>query len=134
LGLDLSPALPPTLPVESITQEQEGNLDAAIEGFSRIADNRPELMGFLGHALARADRRSEALECVERLRGQPVKAPLDIARVYLGLEDADEALRWLAAAVAQRQPHLILMPADPRFDWLRRDPRYADVVRPMALG
>jgi serine/threonine-protein kinase len=134
LGLDLSPELPPTLPVESITQEQEGNLDAAIEGFSRIAEMRPEIMGFLGHALARAGRRNEALKWAKRLRALPTEAPLDIARVYLGLRDADEALRWLGVAVAQHTPHLILMPADPRFDWLRKDPRYADVVRPMALG
>jgi serine/threonine-protein kinase len=134
LGLDLSPALPPTLPVESITQEQEGNLDVAIEGLSRMAEMRPEMMGFLGHALARAGRRTEALEWAARLQGLPAPAPLDIARVYIGLRDADEALRWLGIAVAQHTPHLILMPADPRFDWLREDPRYADVVRPMALG
>jgi serine/threonine-protein kinase len=133
LGRDLNPELPPTLPVESITQEQEGNLDVAIDGLGRLAE-RPEIMGFLGHALGRAGRRKEALQWIERLREQAVAAPLDIARVYVGLRDADEALHWLATAVAQRQPHLILMPADPRFDWLRRDPRYADVVRPMALG
>jgi serine/threonine-protein kinase len=134
VGLDLSPELPPTLPVESITQEQEGHLDVAIEGFGRMANMRPEIMGFLGHALARAGRHKEALQCVDRLQGLPVPAPLDIARVYVGLRDADEALRWLATAVAQHTPHLILMPADPRFDWLRSDARYADVVKPMALG
>jgi hypothetical protein len=94
---------------------------------------RPEMMGFLGHALARAGRRNEALKWAKRLRALPTEAPLDIARVYLGLRDADEALRWLRVAVAQHTPHLILMPADPRFDWLRKDPRYAEVVRPMAL-
>lgn len=134
LGLDLDAALPPTLPAEAITQEQEGNLDVAIEGFSRMAELRPEMMGFLGHALARAGRRTEALQWAERLQRLPVPAPLDIARVHVGLRDANEALRWLAEAVAQRTPHLILVPADPRFDWLRSDPRYADIVRPMALG
>jgi hypothetical protein len=30
--------------------------------------------------------------------------------------------------------HLILVPTDPRFDRLRQDPRYAEVMRPMGLG
>jgi hypothetical protein len=64
----------------------------------------------------------------------PGPPAFEIARIHVGLRDADEALRWLATAVAQRAVHLILMPADPRFDWLRKDPRYADVVRPMGLA
>jgi TolB-like protein len=133
LGLDFNAELPPTGPVEALTREEEGDVDAAIEGFNRYAPGRPEMLGFLGHALAAAGRRDEARGCIEQLRTQPISAALDIARVYAGLRQADEALRWLATAVAQHAVHLILVPADPRFDWLRSDPRYAEVMRPMAL-
>jgi hypothetical protein len=67
------------------------------------------------------------------LRTQPISAALDIARVHVGLRNADEALRWLETAVAQHVVHLILVPADPRFDWLRSDPRYWEIMRPMGL-
>jgi TolB-like protein/tetratricopeptide (TPR) repeat protein len=133
LGQDLNAAMPPTLPVEAFTQELEGNLDAAIEAFGGLAQHRAEMVSFHGHALAAAGRRDEARQCVERLARMPGPPALEIARVHVGLREADEALRWLAAAVAQRAVHLIIMPADPRFDWLREDARYGDVTRPMAL-
>jgi serine/threonine-protein kinase len=134
LGQDLSPALAPTLPIEAWVQEIEGDLDGALANFALVIGNRPELMSFYGHALAAVGRRDEARKCIERLASLPGPPALEIARVHVGLREADEALRWLAAAVAARAVHLIAMPADPRFDWLRRDPRYAGVVRPMALG
>jgi adenylate cyclase len=132
LGIDLNSVTPPTGPIDAFTKELEGDLDGAIEGFAKYAA-RPEMAGFLGHALAAAGRKDEARGCIEQLRVQPISAAFDIARVYTGMRDADEALRWLATAVAQRAVHLILLPSDPRFDWLRADPRYAEVVRPMAL-
>jgi hypothetical protein len=124
----------PTLPVEAVTLEQEGRFDEAIEIFGRLAEHRAEMMSFLGHALASAGRPGEARPWIERLKTMPGPPAFEIARIHVGLRDADEALRWLATAVAQRAVHLILMPADPRFDWLREDPRYADVVRPMGLA
>ncbi len=134
LGQDLSPTLPPTGSVDALQRELEGDVDGAIDALRALAPGRPEILGFLGHALARAGRRDEALECIEQLRAQPISAALDIARVYVGLRDAGEALRWLELAVAQHAVHLILVPADPRFDWLRRDARYAEVMRPMGLA
>jgi serine/threonine-protein kinase len=134
LGQDLSPSLPPTGPVHALQRELEGDVEGAIEELRVYAPGRPEMIGFLGHALARAGRRYEALECIEQLRAQPISAALDIARVQVGLRDTDEALRWLSEAVAQRAVHLILLPADPRFDWLRTDSRYWQVIRPMGLA
>jgi len=132
LGKDLNPAQPPTGPVNALTHELEGRLDAAIEGYAVYAA-RPDMTSFMGHALARAGRIEEAKACIERLLALPAPPALEVARVFLGLREADEALRWLEKAVAQRAVHLILVPADPRFDWLRQDPRYAEVMRPMAL-
>jgi hypothetical protein len=134
LGQDLSPAMAPTLPVEAVTLEQEGRFDEAIEIFGKLAEHRAEMMSFLGHALAAAGRQDEARPWIERLKTFPGPPAFEIARIHVGLRDADEALRWLATAVSQRAVHLILMPADPRFDWLRKHPRYADVVRPMGLA
>jgi hypothetical protein len=56
-----------------------------------------------------------------------------MARLHTGLRDADEALRWLKLAVEQRAAHLLVVAPDPRFDWLRSDPRYAQVMAPMGL-
>lgn len=134
LGLDMSATMPPTASVEAFTQELEGRFDAAIEGFRSLADGRPEMTSFLGHALATSGRRDEARSCIDTLARLPVPPALEIARVHVGLREADEALRWLEAAVAQHAVHLILVPADPRFDWLRQDSRYAKIMEPMGLA
>jgi len=132
LGRDLNAANPPTGPVEAFTHELEGRLDQAIEGFA-VYGHRPDMTSFKGHALARAGRSAEAKACIEELSALPAPPALEIARVYLGLRDADAAFHWLEKAVAQRAVHLILVPGDPRFDWLRTQPRYAQVLRPMGL-
>jgi tetratricopeptide (TPR) repeat protein len=134
LGQDLSPALPPTTPVEAWTREAEGDVDAAMEGFRMLVESRPEIMSFLGHALATVGRRDEARRWIDRLATMPGPPALEIARVHVGLREPDDALRWLAMAVAQRAVHLILVPMDFRFDWLRADRRYAEVMRPMGLA
>jgi tetratricopeptide (TPR) repeat protein len=134
LGKDLNPAAPSTGPVEALAKELEGRYDEAIEDFRGFAEHRVDMTSFLGHALAIAGRADEARRCVERLSALPTPPAFDIARVHVGLRDADEALRWLEKAVAQRAVHLMLLPADPRFDWLRSHPRYSEVVRAMALA
>jgi serine/threonine-protein kinase len=133
LGKDLNPSTPATAPVEALAKELEGRYDEAIEDFRGFAEHRVDMTSFLGHALAIAGRADEARRCVEQLSALQTPPALEIARVHVGLRDADEAFRWLKKAVEQRAVHLILLPADPRFEWLRADPRYAEVMRPMAL-
>ena len=132
LGKDLNPAAVPTAPVDAVAKELEGRYDEAIEDYRRFGERAVELTSFLGHALARAGRVDEARACLERITASPGK-PIEMARLYTGLRDADEALRWLGVAVEQRVAHLLVVPPDPRFDWLRSDPRYAQVMRPMGL-
>jgi serine/threonine-protein kinase len=133
VGLDLYPAAPPTWSVEAFAKELEGRHDEAIEDYRKFVARRTEMMGYLGHALAVTGRRDEALECLEVLSALPTPPALEIARIHTGLRNADEALRWLGHGVAQRSMHMILLPPDRRFDWLREDSRYAEVVRPMGL-
>jgi serine/threonine-protein kinase len=133
LGEDLHPATPSTGPVDAVALELEGRYDEAIAEYRRFGEHGLELTSFLGHALARAGRIDEARECIPRIAESPGK-PVEMARVYAGLRDADQALRWLEVAVQQRAAHLLVVPPDPRFDWLRSDPRFFErVLRPMGL-
>jgi serine/threonine-protein kinase len=133
LGKDLNPTTPPTGPVEAVAKELEGNYDEAIAEYRRFGEHGLALTSFLAHALARAGRTDEARACVEQIPDTPGK-PVEMARLYTGLRDADEALRWLGVAIEQRVAHLLVVPPDPRFDWLRQDPRYEQVMRPMGLS
>jgi len=133
LGTDLNPVAPPTGPVDAVALELEGHHDEAIAVYRKFGEIGLELTSFLGHALAQVGRGDEARECVARLKTSAPAKPVEIARVYSGLRDAREGLRWLEVAVKERAAQLLIVPADPRFDWLRSQPRYAQVMRPMGL-
>jgi TolB-like protein/serine/threonine protein kinase/DNA-binding winged helix-turn-helix (wHTH) protein/Flp pilus assembly protein TadD len=54
-----------------------------------------------------------------------------VAEVYVSLGDNDEAFRWLERAYRERDAWLVLLKVWPRFDPLRSDPRFEDLVRRM---
>jgi hypothetical protein len=59
--------------------------------------------------------------------------PIWIAVIHAALGDKEEAFSWLRKAVGDRSVWLIYLNVDPIFDSLRTDPRFADVVRQVAL-
>lgn len=58
---------------------------------------------------------------------------LGIARLYIGLGDKDNAFSWLRRAVKQHNVNLFLI-ADPVYDALRSDSRFAELLRQMGLN
>jgi len=59
-------------------------------------------------------------------------SPLDLANTYALLGDKDHTLEWLEKAYEARDPWLYIK-ADPRFDYLRSDARFNDLVKHMGL-
>jgi TolB-like protein/tRNA A-37 threonylcarbamoyl transferase component Bud32 len=68
---------------------------------------------------------------LKRLEGQYEAHPTYIAMVYAQLGDEEQAFEWLERAYEQHDGLLYLLKADPRWDPLRDDPRYEDLVRRM---
>lgn len=56
-----------------------------------------------------------------------------MATVYLGLGDTDATFAWLERAVQTRASALLYLAVDPRYDPVRSDPRFADLVRRIGL-
>ena len=54
-----------------------------------------------------------------------------IAEIHIGLDDPDMAFSWLDKAFLQRNGWLIHIRENPRYDRLREDPRYLDLVQRM---
>ena len=61
-------------------------------------------------------------------------SPRPILVVHSGLGEKDEALRSLESAVDLRAPLVILLRVDPRFDSLRQDSHFQNLLRRMNLG
>ena len=89
----------------------------------------------LGYFYAVTGKKSEALKIIERLKekAEP-KAPFDVAEVYAGLGDKDQAFAWLDRSVEERFAFTWKVVIMPQFDGLRSDPRYGALLRRMNLA
>lgn len=87
----------------------------------------------LANALAVAGKRGEALQVLDRVEYIPWRT-FGAALVHTGLGDKDEAFRSLEKAIELRAPFVTLLKVDPRFDSLRSDPRFPNLLRRMNLS
>jgi serine/threonine protein kinase/tetratricopeptide (TPR) repeat protein len=93
-------------------------------------------LGQLGYAFAIAGKRDEALAILKELQGKYEKHEAigqDIASVYAGLGEKDQAFAWLEKGFQDRSGQLARIRWEPPFDSLRSDPRYADLLKRMGL-
>jgi TolB-like protein/Tfp pilus assembly protein PilF len=86
----------------------------------------------LANALAVAGQREEALKILDRVEYVPWKT-FGAALVHTGLGEKDEAFRSLEKAIELRAPFVTLLKVDPRFDSLRGDPHFGNLLRKMNL-
>jgi non-specific serine/threonine protein kinase len=86
----------------------------------------------LANALAVAGNREEAMKLLDTVEYVPWKT-IGAALVYAGLGEKDEAFRSLEKAIELRAPFVIVLKVDPRFDSLREDPRFQNLLRRMNL-
>jgi TolB-like protein/DNA-binding winged helix-turn-helix (wHTH) protein/Tfp pilus assembly protein PilF len=89
----------------------------------------------LAYAYAVSGKRDEAVRILSDLKNLShsgfSNAP-EIALVYVGLDDKDQAMAWLEKAYAERfNPGVLMRPC---FDPLRSDPRFQDLLRRIGLS
>ncbi|MDQ6652311.1 MAG: protein kinase [Acidobacteriota bacterium] len=96
------------------------------------AERHPQLLASLGRAYALAGQPDKAQKALDELREMSKSryvSPYLIAVVYAGLGDKDQAFAWLEQAYQDRSFFLIWLKVEPRFDSLRDDPRFQDLLR-----
>ncbi len=87
---------------------------------------------FLGYALAKSGRESEARAEVNellKLSKQRYVSPYNVAMIYAGLGDRMETFAWLERGIEQRDPKMVILNVDHKFHDLRDDPRFQDLLR-----
>jgi hypothetical protein len=90
----------------------------------------------LGFALAAAGKRDEALVILKELQGKYEKHEAlaqDVASVYAGLGDKEQAFAWLEKGFQDHCGQLGRIRWEPPWDSLRSDPRLADLLKRMGL-
>jgi DNA-binding winged helix-turn-helix (wHTH) protein/TolB-like protein len=113
-----------------------GRYDLALAEFAKTRGPTPGSFGDVGQALALSGRRAEALAELDRvlkLSTQRYVSAVDIASIYAGLGDTDNAIARLDRALQERAPTLGWLAQNPAFDRLHDDPRFAAIVDRVGL-
>ena len=119
--------------------EQQGKYEDAINEFKQVVNltaGKPLGNAALARAYALAGRRAEAqkiLNELQQLSAQRFVSPVTVALIFSALGEKDQAFAWLDKGVYARDGLLVRLRFDHRFDSLRSDPRFADLVKKAGL-
>ena len=120
-----------------------GRFSQASEAHRRAAEMAPlavedqELKSDMGYLAGVSGRRLDALRIITELRERHDKAGEavagSIAAIYSGLGDVDQAFTWLERAYKGRDPEVGFLKVDPRWDALRADGRFNQILEGLGL-
>ena len=102
-----------------------------------LSGGSPVIVAELRHAYALSGRRAEAqagLDELKELSKQAFVLPYHIAAIHTGLGERDQAFEWLEKAYQEHYGGLAYVNVEPKFDSLRADPRFTDLVRRIGLA
>lgn len=105
---------------------------AALDRAGEFGGGNSKVLSLRGYVLAKMDRKDEAITVLRTLQAVSQERyipPYAIALVYAGLAEREEVFTWLDCALAIHDVHLCLLPADPKWDAFRTDPRFAALLK-----
>jgi tetratricopeptide (TPR) repeat protein len=117
-----------------LSYEQLGDYGAAIANLTRATDFAGRggvFVGALGHCLAVSGQQDKARQLLQELQERSrdrYVSPYNLMLIHLGLGDNDAALMWLERALVERTAWLWMTPVEPRFDTLRGDARFREMI------
>ncbi|MBI4622389.1 MAG: TIR domain-containing protein [Verrucomicrobia bacterium] len=104
---------------------------------ARQLDNNPTVLEMLGGTYAAWGKKDEARKVLADLStmvGQHYVCPYEVATVHAGLGDKEATLQWLEKGYRERADCMAWTGSDPKFDELRGDPRFENLVRRMGIA
>ena len=122
-----------------LVQEQRGDFDESIAAFQRaieLSPPSPRILGALARTFARAGRNDEALRILRELDELSTRryiSPFEQALTYFALDRMDEGFERLTKAFQDRCFELITIKVDPRFDSVKKDPRFTSLFHQLGL-
>jgi len=93
-------------------------------------------LAFEGYALAKSGKQAEARGLLAELLKLSTKrfvSPYNIALIYNGLDERDETLAWLERGFEQREKGMVFLKVEPKWNNLRSEPRFIDLMKRMRL-
>ena len=115
----------------------KGMYAEAITEYLKENSNEGEMTSvqvYLGYAYAMSGQRDEALTILNKLKAtKEYVSPAELAILYAGLGDKEEAFQSLERAYAAHDLELQYLKVQPHYDSLRSDPRFASLMRRVGL-
>jgi TolB-like protein/Tfp pilus assembly protein PilF len=116
---------------------QQRKYPEAIEAFTKARDlsrGNSEAIASIGYVAALSGDKAKAQAVLDELKASGhYVPPVNVALVYNGLGDQDEALSWLEKGCEERDVRLTLLKVDPRWDTCRSNPRFAAILKRIGL-
>jgi DNA-binding winged helix-turn-helix (wHTH) protein/TolB-like protein len=126
----------PALLLLGLSYEQAGEYREAVAVLQRARDlsggKLDNVVAALGHAYASAGRKGEARQVLGLLMSTEHGMPYNLALLFAGLGEKQEALRWLRKAREKDKDGaetINLMRNDPRLDGLRSEAEFQSLMR-----
>ncbi len=112
---------------------EKGMFDRAVAEGERTVEINPHSrsLSFLSYALAKAGRTREASEELNEIlaaSGDRWVSPYSVALANNGLGERDEAIRWLEKGLSDRDPRMVFLKVEPKWNNLRSDERFQKVL------
>jgi serine/threonine-protein kinase len=137
--LEMDPTFVRAIRWSGVALEQEHRYDEAIAAFERASALDPKSsvnVAALAHAAAAAGDRRQALRLLSELlaRSKRTYVPaIDIAIAQIGVANRDTAFEWLQRAFDDGSIWNAWIDLDPRYDELRSDPRFDNLLERLGL-
>lgn len=117
-----------------------GNYDRAIAdlrlAIERAGGRGALIQAALGYTYAVAGKRDEALQILAQLQTFPMSrdvSPFYLAMIHAGLDDKEQALKWLEDACEERYNWMVWLGVEPMFKSLRDAAPFAAMLRRIGL-
>jgi len=118
---------------------KQGNKPEALKEFQKAVElsrRSSFTLCYYGYGLGLSGKRQEAAAIIKELEARYAKRQAggrDLAYVYAGLGDNDQAFAWLEKDFQARSSDLTVIKSEFASESLRGDPRYKDLLRRMGL-
>jgi eukaryotic-like serine/threonine-protein kinase len=135
--LELDPNFPLTHVWLAYAYGAKGQYAQAIAEYKeviRLGEDSTSTKIYLGYSLAMSGKRNEGLAILKEMQTtKEYVSPAELAVLYAGLGDKEQAFAALEQAYAAHDFQLQYLKVEPDYDSLRSDPRFADLVRRVGL-
>ena len=135
--LELDPNYTPTHYWLGYAYAAKGQYPQAIAEYKevvRLGEDNTSIQIYLGYSLAMSGKRNEALAILNEVQTtKEYVSPAELAVLYAGLGDKEQAFAAFERAYAAHDFQLQYLKVEASYDSLRSDPRFADLLRRVGL-